>query len=91
MHTLSQSCGFVNTIPVVYKKFKFGETKKFKENAKVYDEMILDVNTDYFKRHGGYKFAREFYGEAYRFACKLYGEQNILSAVIHADMDSIWP
>ena len=56
-----------------------------KENAKVYDEMILDVNTDYFERHGGYKFAKEFYGEAYRFACKLYGEQNILSAVMHAD------
>ena len=56
-----------------------------KENANVYDEMILDVNTDYFERHGGYKFAREFYGEAYRFACKLYGEQNILSAVMHAD------
>lgn len=56
-----------------------------KENAKVYDEMILDVNTDYFERHGGYGFAREFYEEAYRFACKLYGEQNILSAVMHAD------
>ena len=56
-----------------------------KENAKVYDEMILDVNTDYFERHGGYKFAKEFYEEAYRFACKLYGEQNILSAVMHAD------
>lgn len=56
-----------------------------KENAKVYDEMILDVNTDYFEQHGGYQFAREFYEEAYRFACKLYGEQNILSAVMHAD------
>ena len=56
-----------------------------KENAKVYDEMILDVNTDYFERHGGYKFAGEFYREAYRFACKLYGKQNILSAVMHAD------
>ena len=56
-----------------------------KENANVYDEMILDVNTDYFEQHGGYKFAKEFYGEAYRFACKLYGEQNILSAVMHAD------
>ena len=56
-----------------------------KENAKVYDEMILDVNTDYFERHGGYKFAKEFYGEAYRFACKLYGDRNILSAVMHAD------
>ena len=56
-----------------------------KENAKVYDEMILDVNTDYFERHGGYKFAREFYEEAYRFAFKLYGERNIFSAVMHAD------
>lgn len=56
-----------------------------KENAKIYDEMILDVNTDYFEQHGGYKFARKFYEEAYRFACKLYGEQNILSAVMHAD------
>ena len=56
-----------------------------KENAKIYDEMILDVNTDYFEQHGGYKFAREFYEEAYHFACKLYGERNILSAVMHAD------
>lgn len=56
-----------------------------KENAKVYDEMILDVNTDYFEQHGGYKFAGDFYKEAYRFACKLYGERNILSAVMHAD------
>lgn len=56
-----------------------------KESAKVYDEMILDVNTDYFEQHGGYQFARAFYEEAYRFACKLYGEQNILSAVMHAD------
>ena len=56
-----------------------------KADARVYDEMILDVNTDYFERHGGYDFAQRFYGEAYRFACKLYGEQNILSAVMHAD------
>lgn len=56
-----------------------------KEDAKIYDEMILDVNTDYFQRHGGYDFAKGFYEEAYRFACKLYGERNILSAVMHAD------
>ena len=59
--------------------------RELKENAKIYDEMILDVNTDYFEQHGGYKFAREFYEEAYHFACKLYGERNILSAVMHAD------
>jgi hypothetical protein len=33
MHILSQSCGFVNTIPVVYKKFKFNRVKKFLKAA----------------------------------------------------------
>ena len=56
-----------------------------KADAKVYDEMILDVNTDYFEQHGGYDFATKFYESAYRFAVKLYGEENILSAVMHAD------
>ena len=56
-----------------------------KADAKVYDEMILDVNTDYFETHGGYDYARRFYEEAYRFAVKLYGEDNIISAVMHAD------
>lgn len=56
-----------------------------KKGAKVYDEMILDVNTDYFERSGGYEYAKRFYEEAYRFAVKLYGEENILSAVMHAD------
>ena len=56
-----------------------------KADAKVYDEMILDVNTDYFEQHGGYDFATKFYESAYRFAVKLHGEENILSAVMHAD------
>lgn len=56
-----------------------------KKDAKVYDEVIFDVNTDYFETHGGYEFAKEFYEEAYRFAVKLYGEDNIISAVLHAD------
>jgi len=56
-----------------------------KADAKVFDEMIFDVNTDYFETHGGYKYAKEFYEEAYRFAVNLYGEQNIISAVMHAD------
>ena len=56
-----------------------------KEDAKVYDEMILDVNSDYFEQHGGYEFAKRFYEEAYRFAAKVYGETHILSAVMHAD------
>lgn len=56
-----------------------------KKDAKVYDEMILDVNSDYFEQHGGYEFAKRFYEEAYRFAIKVYGEEQILSAVMHAD------
>ena len=56
-----------------------------KADAKVFDEVIFDVNTDYFEKHGGYEYAKEFYAEAYRFAVALYGEQNIISAVMHAD------
>ena len=56
-----------------------------KKDAKIFDEMILDVNTDYFETHGGYEYAKRFYAEAYRFAVKVYGEDNILSAVMHAD------
>ncbi|XCP86760.1 plasmid recombination protein [Roseburia hominis] len=56
-----------------------------KQDAKVYDEVIFDVNTDYFETHGGYEYAKRFYEEAYRFAVRLYGEYNILSAVLHAD------
>ena len=56
-----------------------------KADAKVFDEVIFDVNTDYFETHGGYEYAKEFYEEAYRFAVNLYGEQNIISAVMHAD------
>ena len=56
-----------------------------KEDAKVFDEMVVDVNTQYFEEHGGYDYAVRFYDEAYRFAVSEYGEENIVSAVMHAD------
>lgn len=56
-----------------------------KKDAKVFDEMIFDVNTAYFEQHGGYEFARSFYEEAFRFAEKEYGPGNVISAVMHAD------
>ena len=56
-----------------------------KKDAKVFDEMIFDVNTAYFEQHGGYEFARRFYEEAYYFAEKEYGPRNVISAVMHAD------
>lgn len=56
------------------------------KDPKIVDEMVFDVNTDYFDRHGGYEYAREFFAEAYKLAVKeAGGEQYVLSAVMHAD------
>jgi hypothetical protein len=60
--------------------------KGLRSDAKVFAELVFDVNTDYFERNGGYDFAVKFYEEAYRVAVKeIGGEQYILSAVMHAD------
>ena len=31
-----------------------------RENANLFDELIFDINSDYFEKHGGYEFAKEF-------------------------------
>lgn len=59
--------------------------KGLKPDATVFDEMIMDVNTDYFEQNGGYEYACRFYEEAFHFAEKIYGKDNIISAVMHAD------
>lgn len=56
-----------------------------KDNAKVFDEIIFDINSDYFEQNGGYEFAKEFYEKAFNFAEKEMGANNIISAVMHAD------
>jgi len=57
-----------------------------KPDAKVFDELVFDVNTAYFENHGGYEYARSFFEEAYRLAVnEIGGEEYILSAVMHAD------
>ena len=61
-----------------------------KKDAKVFDEMIFDVNSSYFEEHGGYDYAVRFYEEAFRFAEKEYGPENIVSAVLHADEQNTW-
>ena len=61
-------------------------TRGLKQDAKVFDELVFDVNTSYFENHGGYEYAKQFFEEAYRLAVKeAGGEQYILSAVMHAD------
>jgi hypothetical protein len=55
-------------------------------SAKVFDELIFDVNTAYFEENGGYDYAKKFFEEAYRCAVnEVGGEQYIISAVLHAD------
>lgn len=52
----------------------------------VFDELVFDVNTDYFETHGGYEYAKQFYAEVYELAKEIAGgEQYIISAVMHAD------
>ena len=56
-----------------------------KDNAKVFDELIFDINSDYFEKNGGYEFAKCFYEKAFHFAEREMGCDNIISAVMHAD------
>ena len=56
-----------------------------RENAKLFDELIFDINSDYFEKHGGYEFAKEFYEKAFHFAEQEMGANNIISAVMHED------
>ena len=61
-------------------------TRGLKPDAYVFDELVFDVNTDYFETHGGYEYAKQFYAEVYELAKEIAGgEQYIISAVMHAD------
>lgn len=60
-------------------------TRGQKAGATIFNELVIDVNTRYFEDHGGYEYAKQFYEEAYRFGCVIYGKENIVSAVMHAD------
>ena len=61
-------------------------TRGLKQDAKVYGELVFDVNSAYFYNNGGYEFAKKYYEEAYKAAIEIVGgEQYIISAVMHAD------
>ena len=47
-----------------------------KKDAKVFDEMIFDVNTAYFEERGGYEYAKQFYEEAFHCRAAGGGERN---------------
>ena len=57
-----------------------------KPDAKVFDELVFDINSAYFENNGGYDYAKKFFAEAYKLAIKeVGGEEYILSATLHAD------
>jgi len=57
-----------------------------KPDAKLFCELVYDINTTYFDERGGYEFAKAYFEEAYRQAVKeAGGEDYIISAVMHAD------
>jgi len=87
MNVHFKDCGALTYNQALQQKLDAGELslRGLRQDAKIFDEMIVDVNTQYFEERGGYAFAKRFYEEAYRFAAKEYGEENILSAVMHAD------
>ena len=60
-------------------------TRGLREDATLLDEIIIDVNTQYFEDHGGYEYAKRFFEEAYHFIEKKFGAEHIVSAVMHAD------
>ncbi|MBQ6273437.1 MAG: plasmid recombination protein [Oscillospiraceae bacterium] len=82
-----QSCGDLTYNAHLDKLVEEGSIslRGLKKDAKVFDEMIFDVNTAYFEERGGYEYACQFYEEAFHFAQKEYGQENIVSAVMHAD------
>ena len=87
MNVSFKSCGELTYNEHLDKMIAAGKVslKCLKPDATVFDEMIMDVNTDYFEQNGGYEYACRFYEEAFHFAEKLYGKNNIVSAVMHAD------
>jgi hypothetical protein len=57
-----------------------------KPDAKVFAELVFDVNSAYFEDRGGYAYAKRFFAEAYKLAVKeAGGEAYVLSAILHAD------
>ena len=87
MNVHYKSPGDKSYMDILREKEESGELSRrgLRADGTVFDEMVLDVNTNYFEEHGGYDYAVEFYKTAYEFAKEKYGDENIVSAVMHAD------
>lgn len=63
----------------------FVSLRGLRKDATLFNEIVIDVNTMYFERNGGYEYAKQFYEEAYHFIVDKFGADNVISAVMHAD------
>ena len=54
-------------------------TRGLKPDAYVFDELVFDVNTDYFESHGGYEYAKQFYAEVYELAKEIAGGEQYIT------------
>ena len=53
-----------------------------RKDATLFNEIVIDVNTMYFERNGGYEYAKQFYEEAFHFIEEKFGAENVISAVM---------
>lgn len=60
-----------------------------RKDATLFNEIVIDVNTMYFERNGGYEYAKQFYEEAFHFI-----EENLVQIMLYRQlctlMKSIW-
>ena len=79
------------TAPTYMEQLKQMETdgqvslRGLRKDATLFNEIVIDVNTMYFERNGGYEYAKQFYEEAFHFIEEKFGADNVISAVMHAD------
>ena len=79
------------TSPTYMEQLKQMETdgmvslRGLRKDATLFNEIVIDVNTMYFERNGGYEYAKQFYEEAFHFIEEKFGADNVISAVMHAD------
>ena len=85
------------TAPTYMEQLKQMETdgmvslRGLRKDATLFDEIVIDVNTMYFERNGGYEYAKQFYEEAFHFIEEKFGADNVISAVMHADEINVEP
>ena len=62
MNVSFRDCGELTYNEMLQKLVDEGKVsmRGLKKDAKVYDELIFDINSEYFEEHGGYEFEKRF-------------------------------